>query len=372
MTVVVVAGPLANKPFNGGIASIMLTLVRGLLELGVDAYLVEELEEPAEEAVGFFEHVVGQLGLQDRAALLAGAGERAGGVRLDRLADLASSADLLLNVSGHLKCPGLFRRFRRKAYLDLDPGFTQYWQTAGIAGARLEGHDIFFTVGANLGSPSCPIPTCGIDWRPVLPPVVMADWPVLEGSREGFATISSWRGAYGTIEAEWGHYGLKAHEFRRFIELPRLTGQRFELALDIDPSETADLEQLRAHGWQLLDPRAVAGDPSSYRAFVLSARAEFSVAQGVYVHTGSGWFSDRTARFLAAGKPALVQDTGLRGLLPTGLGLVPFSTPEEAAAGAGSIAASYEEHSKAARKLAETHLDSRRVLARMLEQAGLT
>ncbi len=218
--------------------------------------------------------------------------------------------------------------------MDLDPGFTQYWQAAGIAGARLEGHDIFFTVGANLGLPSCPIPTCGIDWRPVLPPWSWPTWPVVEGSREGFTTISSWRGAYGPIEAEWGRYGPKAHEFRRFIELPRRTGQQFELALDIDPGETTDLERLRAHGWQLLDPKAVAGDPSSYRGFVLSARAEFSVAHGVYVHTGSGWFSDRTARFLAAGKPALVQDTGLSRLLPTGMGLVPFSTQEEAVSGA--------------------------------------
>jgi hypothetical protein len=371
MTAVVVAGPVANKPSNGGNASVMLTLVRGLLELGVDAYLVEELDEPAEEAIGFFHHAVRQLGLQGRAALLPGAAAEADGIPLGRLRDLASSADLLVNVSGHLRRPELLGRFRRRAYLDLDPGFTQYWQAQGISGARLKGHDIFFTVGLNIGSSSCPIPTCGIDWRPVLPPVILGDWPVVERSRQGFTTISSWRGAYGPIEAEGRRYGLKVHEFRRFIELPQRTGQRFELALDIDPSETADLERLQRTGWRLLDPKAVAGDPGSYREFLLSARAEFSVAKGVYVHTASGWFSDRTARFLAAGKPALVQNTGLSRMLPTGMGLVPFSTPEEAVAGAGSITTSYEEHSQAARAFAEAHLDSRLVLSRMLEEAGV-
>jgi hypothetical protein len=368
---VVVAGPLANKPHNGGNASVMLTLVKGLLELGVDAYLVEQLDEPVEDAVGFFHAAVRQLGLQGRAAILHPAAGEVDGIPPEGLVELASAADLLVNVSGHLRLPALLQRFRRRAYLDLDPGFTQYWQTQGIVGARLEGHDIYFTVGANLGSSGCPIPTCGIDWRPILPPVVMADWPVVEASHPGFTTISSWRGPYGPIEAEGRRYGPKAHEFRRFIELPGRTGQHFQAALDIDATETADLARLQANGWQLLDPRAVAGDPVSYRAFVLSARAEFSVAQGVYVHTSSGWFSDRSARFLAAGKPVLVQDTGLGRLMPTGMGLVPFRNQDEAVSGVGSITTAYEEHSHAARSLAETHLDSRVVLARMLEEAGV-
>jgi hypothetical protein len=370
MTTVVVAGPLANKPFNGGNASMLLTLVQGMLELGVDAYLVEDVDELVEGAIGFFHDAVGQAGLQDRAAVLPGSAQ-AEGMPFDRLMDLAADADLLVNVSGHLRRPELLSRFHRKAYLDLDPGFTQYWQAQGISGARLEGHDIFFTVGTNLGTPGCSIPTCGIDWRPVLPPVLMADWPVVEGSREGFTTISSWRGPFGPVEAGGHRYGPKAHEFRRFIELPRRTGQRFAAALDIHPEETSDLDLLDASGWELLDPRTVAGDPNSYRSFVLSARAEFSVAQGVYVHTSSGWFSDRSARFLAAGKPVLVQDTGVGRSLPTGLGLVAFTTLEDAVRGVGSIVASYEEHSQAARALAGAHLDSRVVLSRLLEGAGL-
>jgi hypothetical protein len=371
VTAVVIAGPVANKPLNGGNASVMVGLARGLLDLEVDAYLIEAVAHPSEEALGFFHDAVREVGLEGRAAVLLGTGEEADGISFDRLVDLASAADLLVNVSGHLERPELLGRFRRKAYLDLDPGFTQYWQAMGTAGSRLEGHDTFFTVGVNLGLPSCPIPTCGIDWRPVFPPVVMADWPPVESSREGFTTIASWRGPYGPIETEGRHYGPKAHEFRRFLELPRHTGERFELALDIHPAETPDLQRLRTNGWELLDAKSVAGDPSSYRSFLLSARAEFSVAQGVYVHTASGWFSDRTARFLAAGKPALVQDTGLGRLLPAGTGLVPFTTMEDAIRGVGSIATSYEEHSKAARALAETHLDSRIVLARMLEEAGV-
>jgi hypothetical protein len=155
------------------------------------------------------------------------------------------------------------------------------------------------------------------------------------------------------------------------VELPERTGQRFELALDIHPDETADLELLDDHGWKLVEPRAVAGDPNAFRRYVQESRAEFCVAQGVYVGTGSGWFSDRTVRYLASGKPALVQDTGFRSLYPTGAGLVPFATLDEAVAGAESIARDYDAHSAAARALAARYFDTDVVLPQLLADAGV-
>jgi hypothetical protein len=166
-------------------------------------------------------------------------------------------------------------------------------------------------------------------------------------------------------------YGLKVHEFRKCIDLPRRVPAEFELALDIHPSEVDDLALLRSHGWRLADPVRVASTPEAFRDYVKSSSAECSVAQGVYVDTNSGWFSDRTTRYLASGRPALVQDTGFGDQLPCGKGLVPFCTVDEAAAGARRIAADYAGHCAAARAIAERCFDSDVVLGRLLDEVGV-
>jgi hypothetical protein len=263
-------------------------------------------------------------------------------------------------------------RLRRKAYVDLDPGFTQFWHASGDAGARLDGHDFYFTVGENIGTRSCPIPTGGIRWRPTRQPVVLDHWPVsTEGDRRRFTTVATWRGSYGPVEYGGKIFGLKVHEFRKFIELPERVPHAFELALDIHPAEEKDLDLLDRHGWRLVDPKAAVPDPGAFRRYVQGSGAEFSVAQGVYVETASGWFSDRTVRYLASGKPALVQDTGFGRNYPVGEGLVAFRTPGEAVAGARRIGRDYEEHCRAARALAEEYFDSDIVLGRFVEEAGV-
>src|SRR5205814_1100316 len=141
-----------------------------------------------------------------------------------------------------------------------------------------------------------------------------------------FTTIGAWRGAYGPIEYKGRTYGLRAHEFRKFIELPRLSGTRFEVALDIHSAEVKDINLLKTHGWSLADPRVVARDPWAYRAYIQQSRGEFTATKGIYVHTNSGWFSERSICYLAAGRPVVAQDTGLRHLYPTGEGLLTFST----------------------------------------------
>jgi hypothetical protein len=257
-------------------------------------------------------------------------------------------------------------------YFDDDPGYTQFWQAAGVAGPRLEGHDEYFTVGANIGTPGCAIPTGGLPWRRTPPPVVLQEWPVAGGGGRGrFTTVASWRGPYGPVAYGGRTYGLKVHEFRKFIGLPGRVRGTFEIALDIHPAERNDLDLLRRHGWRLEDPKKAAPDPWAYRSYVQASAAEFSAAQGVYVQTGSGWFSDRTACYLASGKPALVQDTGFSRNYPVGEGLVAFHTLEEAVAGAERITADYENHSRAARALAERHFDSDKVLGRLVEEVGL-
>jgi hypothetical protein len=276
-----------------------------------------------------------------------------------------------VNISGHLRHPDVAPRFRRRAYVDLDPGFTQIWQVQG-ADLGLDAHDVHFTVGENIGQPDCDIPTAGFDWIPVPPPVVLERWPVAATQDTGrFTTIAGWRGAFGRVEHEGHSYGLKVHEFRKVIELPRQVPLMFELALEIHPGDFRDREALERNGWRLVDPGSVAGGPLGFRDYVQGSGAEFSVAQGIYVDTNSGWFSDRTVRYLASGKPALVQDTGFSSNYPAREGLVAFSSPAEAAERAQLIAADYPAHSAAARALAEQRFDSDRVLPRFLEQAGL-
>jgi len=371
MATVVVSGALANKPWNGGEAWVRLSWLLGFRKLGFDVHFVEEVRRPFDDAsLSWFKHVTEQFGLSGEASLIDDNGERLHGLACADLLDLAGDADLLVNISGHLASEPLFSRFRRKAYVDIDPGFTQIWHAAGNPGARLRGHDFYFTVGENIGTPGCSIPTGGIDWRPTRQPVVLEDWPVVPaGSR--FTTVASWRGPYGPIEHEGKVLGLKVHEFRKVVELPERCAQEFEIALSIHPADGKDLDLLRRHGWHIADPRIVAPDPLAFRHYVQSSRAEFSVAQGVYVETGSGWLSDRTVRYLVSGRPALVQDTGFRRNLPVGEGLVPFRTLEDAVAGAERIARDYESHRRAARALAEEFFDSDKVLGRLAEEVGI-
>jgi hypothetical protein len=382
MTTAVVAGALANKPHNGGEAWVRLSWIRGLQELGVDTWFVEELAlddcrdadgEPVEPkdsvAAGWFRDIVDRFGLAGRSTLLVD-GEAVCGPPVDDVLALAPEA-ALVNISGHLSPGPLFDAFRTRVLVDIDPGFTQIWHAMGLAGARVEGHDLFFTIGEHIGRPGCPIPTSGIDWRPIRQPVVLEDWPVVpppEGPFR-FTTVSSWRTPFGAVEWDGVTYPLKHHEFRRVLDLPhRNPDIAFELALAIYPAEEPDLAALAANGWQLVDPGSVAADPEAYRSFVQRSGGEFSVAQGVYVHTGSGWFSDRTVRYLATGRPVVVQDTGTATTLPHGEGLLTFRTPDEAHAALRCVAADPEGHRQAARAIAEHHFAAGRALASLVER----
>lgn len=386
----IVAGALANKPFNGGEAWVRLSWARGLRRLGFDVALVEEIEPevcvdargapaPFEESANraWFEKVTSEFGFGGRAALLARGSRPIGGAAIQgmtwaELVDFADDAAILVNVSGHLTAPPILRAPRHRAFVDIDPGFTQLWHAAGLADVHLGGHDSHFTIGENIGSADCPIPVNGIRWRPTRQPVVLDDWPVASGEFDRFTTVGSWRGPYGPIEYEGRVYGLKVHEFRKVLPLPGRVDPTLEIALAIDPADVRDRAALLAHGWRLVDPRRVAADPAAFRRYVCESGAEFSVAQGIYVETGCGWLSDRTARYLAAGRPAVVQNTGFSRRLPAGEGLVPFRTLEQAARAIEDVAADYDRHRRAARSLAETWFDSDLVLGRLLEDAGVS
>jgi glycosyltransferase involved in cell wall biosynthesis len=152
--------------------------------------------------------------------------------------------------------------------------------------------------------------------------------------------------------------------------VPRRTHERFLLALAIHPAEADDLAALDENGWGRIDPQAVAATPDDYREFIHTSKAEFGIAKSGYVVSHSGWFSDRSACYLASGRPVLAQDTGLSGIVPTGCGFVTFSTEDEAVAGIEAISGDYDAHARGARELAEAYFDSTRVLSRLLNEVS--
>ncbi len=381
MPLAIVSGALANKPFNGGEAWVRLSWLLGLERLGFETHFVEEISGGAgfssgEEHTGqghtYFASIARDFGLVGRANL-ASPGNEPAGFSGRELSELASAADLLVNISGHLRSPEILRLPKTSVYVDLDPGFTQAWHCDRRLDFSIPAHDHYVTVGTNIGAPTCSIPNCGVEWIATLPPVLLPEWPpgnAAEGPLR-FTTVTTWRSPYGSVEIDGRMLGLKHHQFRRFIEMPeRVPGQCFELALDIHSDDADDLQALRRHGWTVVDPKEAAGTPERFRAYLATSDAEFSVAQEVYTATRSGWFSDRTAAYLACGRPALVQDTGLGRRLPLGEGLVAFTTVDEAARAAARMADDWAGHGAAARAFAEAHLDSDVVLGRLLAKMG--
>jgi hypothetical protein len=254
----------------------------------------------------------------------------------------------------------------RRVFLDIDPGFGQMWKALGLHDL-FAGHDTFATVSQNLGGPDCSIPTCGFHWISTPPPVVLNHWPYTEGN-SGFTSIGSWRGPYGPIKYQGRTYGLRVHEFRKFARLPQLTQQRFEAALDIDPADQRDINLLREHSWALVNPARIVADPRQYRGYIQRSTAELMIAKGMYVASNSGWFSDRSACYLASGKPVLAQDTGFAQNYPVGEGLIPFSDLSEAVAGVETIRTDLRRQRAGARALAEEIFDARKALTRLLDE----
>jgi hypothetical protein len=236
---------------------------------------------------------------------------------------------------------------------------------------RFDAHTHFATVGLAMGRTSCRVPTCGKRWITTCPPVLLREWPVAPRlTRDAFTTVANWR-SYGAVQHDGMFLGQKVHALRPLIDLPQHTRARFALALAIHPSEP-DLPVLRRHGWTLIDPRRATGTPGAYRRFVSGSRAEFGLAKSGYVVARSGWFSDRSACYLAAGRPVLAHDTGFADLLPTGEGLLSFANASDVVAGIDAIESNYARHRRAARAIAQAHFDSDHVLPRLLDRVGAT
>ena len=359
---------------RGGQAVRVLQVLESLRRLGHDVLFVEFLDEPPSgAALAAFAAITRDWWDPARAALLASAsGDPHAGVEPEAVASFAAEADALVTLAAHYRREPwpLLEDVRPRILVEQDPGYTHLWAAGGDPRDVFGVHDVHFTVGANLGTPRSSLPTSGIAWHPLWPPVVLDWWtPGAPVRRDRFTTVGAWRD-YGYLEFEGEVLGPKVDEFERFIDLPRRSGEQLELALAIDHDDP-DRERLAEHGWLLEDPSIVA-TPGRYRTYVEGSRGEFSCAKGGYVGTRSGWFSDRSACYLAAGRPVVVQATGFEDVLPTGQGVFAVHDVDEAAAALADVRADFPRHSRAARALAREFFDGERLLGRMLGEAEVS
>jgi hypothetical protein len=276
------------------------------------------------------------------------------------------TADLLLNIGGVCWLPE-FLLCDRRILIDMDPFFTQIGQFA------IEGrHDYhaYFSYGANIGKPNCRIPHDGIEWHPTVPPVVPEIWHCGDSSDAPFTTIANWS-AYGETIYQGDRYGQKDGEFLRLLELPSYCSQKLELALSGKDTEIAEVvKTFVAAGWFVRDGKEISANLPTYKTYISGSKGEFSVAKHAYVRSRSGWFSDRSVCYLAAGRPVILQDTGFSDWLSTDRGVLAFSSLESALDCIERVNANYPAHCLAARELAEEVFSYQVVLPQLLEQLG--
>jgi len=291
--------------------------------------------------------------------------------------EFASSADLFLNVSGGSFFPDALSPNCLKVFLDSDPGYNQIilserpsWsENVERWCAGVHAHDRHFTYAENFGNPDCTMPAAGIAWRKTRMPVVPELWPARPeavGSASPWSTVMTWNVFKGKLEYRGAEYRGKAGEFAKIAGLPGRLGGEFRVAVG---GTEAPLAELAAQGWTVEDGPTATLTPADYQDYLAGSRGEVSVAKQVYVALRTGWFSTRSACYLAASRPVVVQDTGFSKLLPTGRGVHAFSTEDEAAAAIAAIEADYEREMQAARDIALAHFDARQVLSRLIDDA---
>ncbi|MDQ4142575.1 MAG: hypothetical protein M3198_02345 [Actinomycetota bacterium] len=376
---ILVLGYIIRGPL-GGLTWHHLQYVVGLADLGHDVYFLEDSDDypSCYDPERFVTDVDPSYGLRftSRAFSNFGLGERWAyhdahqarwfGPCASRIADICGNADLVLNLSGVNPLRPWVRRVPVRILVDTDPVFTQIRHlTDASARSRAREHTSFLTFGENISGRSS-IPDDQLPWRPTRQPVVLDAWPVTAGPEDGrFTTVMQWE-SYPALEYQGRHFGMKSDSFSQVIGLPERLGPLFELALG---SPTAPRSALRQKGWLVRDPTDLSRDPWAYQRYLQRSKAEFGVAKHGYVVTRSGWFSERSAAYLASGRPVLVQETGFSDWLETGCGAVAYGTADEAIEGALEICGRYELHCKTAREVAEAYFDSRQVLARLLEES---
>lgn len=374
---IVVSVGIASYPISSaGNTWNSLNWALGFRELGWDVWIVENLNgkkcvdanwqpSPPETSANVWRwrQIIEQFGFQNRSTLLID-DEAAD---LDALRDFANEADLFLNLSGHFKSKAVSFEKALKIYQDGDPAYSQIWASEYKCDMNFAGHDRFISAGLKLGREGSFAPTCGIEWLPTFPPVVLRYWPYSPLEKfSKFSTIAHWTG-YSSCQwnGQWFHG--KREEFRKIIDVPSRISKPAELACQLT-NLMGELEPYQQAGWLLADANEVCASLENYADYIAQSSAEFSVAKHGYVISRAAWFSDRAVCYAAMGKPLVLQDTNTEGLLPFGEGYHPFNTPDEAAAACERVISDFPAQQLAARKLAETYFDSNVVIRSLLDR----
>jgi hypothetical protein len=383
---IVVLGIMGRTPLAGVVWQAMHYL-EGFRRLGHEVVYVEDtgawpydpgqntLTEDVRYAVQTIEAAMTLLGLPDRWAYRAAPpGSRLFGLGEAELAQVCRDADVLVNVTGAACLREEYLRVPVRIYLETDPVLSQIQAAQGRESmvAMLAAHTHHFTFGENIGTAECALPVDHVKFQHTRQPVVL-DWWATDGEvgpQGRFTTISSWRQTEKDVEWNGVNYRWSKHrQFLEFIDLPRRAPTPVELALACHEPEAVTL--LRSHGWQVLDGLALSRDLHRYRDYIQSAAGEFTVAKEQYVQWRTGWFSDRSACYLAAGRPVITQDTGFDQILPTGLGLFAFTTMDDVLGAMDALARDYPGHARAARTIAGEYFQAERVLDDLLAGAGV-
>lgn len=380
---IVVFGILFWFPLAGVTYQFLHYLI-GLRRLGYDPYYVEDsgrwvydpalndLTPDADANIAAVLPALERFGFADRWAFRGCyPGGKCHGMSEPQLAALYRDADAFLNITGAQEIREEHRAIKRRVYIESDPFALQVKAAQGdpSTAAALAAHDTLFTFGENIGAPDCPVPVAGHRWLPTRQPVVLDLWNPAPPPGGRYSTISTWRNTGKDVEwrGETWHW-TKDREFRKFLDLPHRCRGHFELAATVD-AQTRDT--LLGHGWTQRDSVALSRDTRTYREYIHQSRGEFTVARDQYVRGNTGWFSDRSACYLASGRPVITQDTGFGKHLPTGSGLFGFRTLDEAAAAVEAIESDYPRHCEAARDVAREYFSAEKVIGRLMDEAGL-
>jgi hypothetical protein len=383
---IIVVGVVAGNPY-AGMAWMHMQITAGLCRLGHDAYYFETTSKwpydpirntkvsDSDYALPYLARVSKSFGLEHRWAYRRSYSDKAWfGLSGSKAEELLAHADAVLNVAGATRFAEEGLKLGRLVYFGTDPGHHEIAFAKGEKEVRrlVEEHDDYVTYGENIGTTDCPIPPLPRLRARTRQPVLLDIWQDGPPSKEEFTTVGNWEQAGRDIDfdSEIYHWS-KHHEFLKFIDLPQQIDQPIEFATGLANLCPKDRDLLELKGWRLLNAHPFTTDPWPYRDYVRSSRGEFTVAKDLNVRLRSGWFSERSACYLAAGRPVITQDTGFGSVLPTGEGLFAFNTMEEILAAFESINADYERHSRTARAIAEEYFKAETVLAAILDKLGL-
>jgi hypothetical protein len=377
---IAVLGYIVRGPF-GGMVWHHLQYLLGLVQLGHEVVYVEDSDDYAScydperrvmdvdpsYGLRFAASTFDRFGLSDLWAYRDAHAGRWHGPRGDDAVRFFRSADLVLNLSGSNPLRPWMMDSPVRVLVDTDPGFTQIRHlTSPIDAERAAGHTAFFTFGENIALGDSAVPDDGLPWKATRQPIVLEAWPVTPLPVSGFlTTVMNWDSYPSRVYAGVS-YGMKSESFEPYVDLPSRVGARFELALG---SPNATVERLRASGWRLSDPQVAAADALSYQDFIRRSAGEFTVAKHGYVVGRTGWFSERSAAYLASGRPVVVQDTEFTRWLEAGAGVLAFRTPYEAVGAIEEVLRRPAYHGKLAREVAETTFEARSVLTRLISRA---